>query len=142
MDLYLDPATHDLVIRDGGTLSTVTGRREVAQRIKVALETQRGEWALDTRFGVRWRELAYVARPDIPRISAELRRVVSAVPGVTSVGEIDARLNRATRALTIAIEASTREGDVAVMGSDLDFSRPLFLVYFLGAEGASPGLAP
>lgn len=143
MDLYLDPATHDLVLGDGAAPALIyESRQAVAQRIKVVLETQRGEWRYDTRFGVRWRELAYVKNPDIPRLSAEIRRVVGAVQGVTSVVEVDIRINRATRALTIGVQARTNLGDVAAVGDTVDFSRPLFLLYFLGVEGAAPGLAP
>ena len=51
--LYLND-TGDLEFDEVMNFKTVTGSAEVAQRLRLALMTNRGEWFLDTDFGVPW----------------------------------------------------------------------------------------
>lgn len=52
MDLLLDPVSHDCVFINGATPVTLERTDVVAQRLKIKLLTFRGEWFLDTSYGI------------------------------------------------------------------------------------------
>ena len=57
MDLLLDPNSWDLVFHNDPLTQEYTTQpdvKTVAQRLKIRLLTNRGEWFLDTEYGVPW----------------------------------------------------------------------------------------
>ena len=52
MDILLDFTTHDAVFVNGQTVVTGERTEVVAQRLLIKLTTFRGEWFLDTEYGV------------------------------------------------------------------------------------------
>lgn len=107
MDLLLD-SSGDLALV-AGRLQTVSGAAEVAQRIRLALSTQRGEWVLNTDFGMPWREL--LSKPaDLSAVEAEVKAVVSSLKGVDRISSYTATLSE-SRDLSIAFEVLTSSGE-------------------------------
>lgn len=52
MDILLDPVSHDCVFVNGGCPVTLSRVDVVAQRLKIKLLSFRGEWFMDTSYGI------------------------------------------------------------------------------------------
>lgn len=106
-DLQLD-TDGDLDLSTGDVRQT-SGLAALAQRLRVALETQLGELEVDTSYGVPWRQEVLVKSPDLQAVRSLVRAVVVEVPGVAAVERLTLQTDRATRALAF---------DFRVIGAD------------------------
>lgn len=113
-DLLLDPITHDLVYTDGD-LELVSGKEEIAQRVKVTLLTQLTEWAFDQDFGVPYREEILIKNFDLDAIQARLTAVMAGVSGVTGVRDLTLSVDALTRELTVSAILDTEEGETELV---------------------------
>lgn len=109
-DIQLDTLTHDLVIAPNGDLLLVDEARRVAQQVKVTLLAFRGEWFMDTSFGVPYLEDILVKNPRPSIMNAVLRAAILAVPGVNRIKSLRLDFDRARRALTVTFNADTPYG--------------------------------
>lgn len=92
----LDPATWDLVV----PLRILRGAPAVVQRIRCRFRFWFGEWFLDTRLGVPYRERVLLKNPDTNLISALFRDVLVTTPGVRAVETFRAELDASRRFLS------------------------------------------
>lgn len=97
-DLALDPLTGDLEV----PLRILQGADAVLQRVWIRLRMFLGEWFLDQRIGVPWRERILIKGADIRDVRQILTRVVEGTPGVARVETFDCTLNARTRELTVS----------------------------------------
>lgn len=98
----------DLVLCDG--------RVQVAQDMHTRFGTWAGEWFLDLRAGVRWREDVLVKAPNIAIIEAMFRSLILSTPGVTGIEAFTLGFDRATRTLSVSFTATTPWGDLPAVG--------------------------
>jgi hypothetical protein len=115
LDIALNPLTGELLY-SAGRLSTVTGGSLVAQRARIAIGTQRGEWALDTDHGVDYRGIALnKAAPFV--LEASIRAVLVSRPGAKRVVSLlVTRPDPASRDVAVAFELLATDGET-VAGS-------------------------
>ena len=122
MDTFIDPATNDIPLNGG----FVDGIEMVRQRIEIMLNTNRGEWFLDSDAGIPWTEWVVTKGLD-PRIAALLiRRKILAIDGVVRVDRVDTDSDKFARSITFSgtayaadateIAFSTSSGDTGFAG--------------------------
>jgi hypothetical protein len=104
MDLKLTPSG-DLDITEGD-LFLVDGLEAIKQRCHIRLRTFRGEWFLDQRVGMPWRQEVLGVKPFSPvRVAHRMRQALLGVPGVTDVVSVTPSLDPTTRTLTVTFQA-------------------------------------
>lgn len=109
-DIALAVSTHDLMLTDDGDIMLINNAERIAQQIKITLLTWRGEWFLDTRFGVPYMERVLKKNPNMNHVKGIIRAQILSVPGVTNVQSIAVAHDRKTRQLYIDYEAETTSG--------------------------------
>ncbi len=78
IDAFIDPETWDIPLNG----KFVSGVDLVRQRIEILLRTNRGEWFLDTEFGIPWSEWATTKGLNIREAASLIRRKILDVDGV------------------------------------------------------------
>jgi hypothetical protein len=87
ISLKLNPDTNDLVMDDLNGLVMVEGSEEIAQRLRLSIITQAGEWFLNNELGIDWiRLLGKKAKKE--EITNEIRRKLVEDPAVEKVDYI------------------------------------------------------
>src|SRR5690625_3714768 len=98
----------DLVLGAGRDIDFHAGQKDglarVRQPIEITLLTFRGEWFLDTGWGVRYLDRILIKSPRRAEIESIIRARVMDVPGVVSVPMIEIEIDNATRAARITLE--------------------------------------
>lgn len=114
VDLVLGP-DNDLII-DDDDLQLARGVDGVTQLCRVAVQMFAGEWFLDLDLGVRYWDSILGVEGERARLVAlaDLRDVLSAVPGVLSIIKLAAEFDGATRTLTATWQVRTSSGDTPV----------------------------
>lgn len=98
------------------TFSLVNGQDEIRQRALQNLRTFLGEWFLDLSIGVPYIQLIFQKGTPPNLIDALFKSEILLVKGVTGLKKFDPLdLDPATRSLTVNFEATTTEGDVAIL---------------------------
>jgi hypothetical protein len=77
------------IILSDGDLAQVTADEAIAQGIRIAIRAIKGEWFLNTQFGLD-HDLIFRRNYSMSQIRREFRRVVMAVPGVVAMGQFQA----------------------------------------------------
>jgi hypothetical protein len=115
----LNPNLWDLEIDDSGQLILLNGATdsqdyatEVLQRVLTRLVLHRGEWYLDQRLGVPWREYLWLPTTTEAQAAAVLRQAVEGTPGVESVSILSVVFDDAHQTLELAFEAMTDQQTV------------------------------
>lgn len=103
----------DLDYRDGG-LFFVSGVARVAQQVKQALLILLGEYFLDTRIGIPYREAVWVKNPQPTLLRTLFTETLLAVEGVTRVADLRLAVDDATRRLFITAVVESHYGEVKV----------------------------
>jgi hypothetical protein len=107
-DLALDPVTGDLALSTGPARLT-SGVESKAQRLRLRLLLQRGEYRLDLRQGVPYLSAIFGKGT---RTAAEtiLRRAASTSPGIASIDQWSFTVGADRHAL-LTLRASTVDGE-------------------------------
>ena len=96
-----------------GNLRIVTDPAQaLATKLQARFRMWRGEWYLDTRQGVPYRELVLVKNPDIQAIRTMFRSVLSRTPGVASVDSFTLTYDRNARSAAYSFRVLTDTGAV------------------------------
>lgn len=107
--LALDPITGDLAL-SGGRPVLVSGADAVAQRLRVRLKLQQGEWVLDRNVGFPW--LSVLAAKGSERLlEVLLRRAITTCPGVRSLDRFSLSVDPRTRVAVVTVTATTITGE-------------------------------
>lgn len=116
LDILIDDTTEDARFDADGDIEAVTDELEVIRlAVQQAWRTQKGEWFLDTDFGVDYIGLVLIRNPDTAvAIPAELRRVALSVDGVDRVDNIVLTNNPITRKMTGTATIDTQFGSADV----------------------------
>ncbi|MDQ8034973.1 hypothetical protein CEG14_15540 [Bordetella genomosp. 1] len=81
----------------------------VGQAVKTRLALWRGEWFLDVREGMPWREEVLGERRT-PTHDAAIRQRILATPGVTEIAGYESRLDPESRRLSVRATLNTLYG--------------------------------
>lgn len=111
MDFYINPLTNDWEFDELGNLKVVTGREEVAQRLRYRLNTHVGEWVLNVELGVPWREEILKKAPDLQVVGGLLRTLIVETPGVDRILRFDLDVG-VDRILILDFAVGTTEDEV------------------------------
>lgn len=113
--IVIDDLTGDARLLDGD-IEVITDEIEVIRlEVQQAWRTQKGEWFLDTDFGVDWLGIFFVKNPDLVVAGpTEIRRVGLLVEGVDRVDGIVLTLNPLTRKITGSATIDTQFGSTDV----------------------------
>ena len=112
-DLALD-TDGDLLI-DAGDFRLIQGSDAIVQECQTALGLWQGEYPFDTTVGTAWPTLLNVKGVRDSQITAEVRRVLSAVQGVASVDRMDIDRDTTARTASLTIYLTTDEAAVLVV---------------------------
>jgi hypothetical protein len=106
LDLGLDP-TGELILGNGD-LTVVKDQHVVAQRIRVRLVRQLGDWPLDTTLGIPWMT-ELLKRGSVRLMESLTLREISTTPDVTEILEFKSE-SLADRQLSVTFRALTPFG--------------------------------
>lgn len=95
MDLKLT-IDHDLEIASND-LALVVDTEALAQRLKTKLQTFKGEWFLDTDFGVPYYQSIFRKGITKDIVDSIIKREIRNVPGVKSIASYNSSLDGRTR---------------------------------------------
>lgn len=109
-DFALDQAAWDIYLDETGDWAKVTGAKEVAQRVAVALKTHKGEWLFDTDLGLDYRGVIMVRNPDIPQITGLIRALINSVEDVTGIKQLRLDYDGSARKLGVSGTITTIYG--------------------------------
>ena len=112
-DLLLD-ATGDIIIDSTGDLPLVTGAAAIAQDANLRVGLFKGEWPLDRRVGIDYRNLIFGRKPPDAVIRSIYDQVLRETAGVTEVNQLTISFNRRTRALEVRAVVQTKDGTALV----------------------------
>lgn len=108
-----NPVEGDLMLVNGDFV-LVRGLDAIEQHLRVRLRFFLGEWFLDEREGVPFFRDIFVKNPNVSLITAELRRVVTSTPGVSSCEQLTVDIDAGARRATVTIRATTDTGESLV----------------------------
>lgn len=112
MDLRLNNLG-DLEITQGD-LSWVRGTEALAQRLRFALRHFRGEWELDTEFGVPWYEQVLRKGVSANTLAATFKEVILSTDGVQGLESFSLEHDRANRRLHVRFSVKATSGTLAL----------------------------
>lgn len=88
MDLLLDPVEHDLVFHNGPLTAEFTTQpftQVVSQRLKIRLLCFRGDWFMDTEYGVPYWQSILGKKVPKSRVDSILQQEILAERGVKEI---------------------------------------------------------
>lgn len=112
-DLALD-ANGDLLI-EAGDFRLLQGNDAIVQACRTALGLWQGEYPFDVTVGTAWPSLLNVKGIKDSQITAEVRRVLALVQGVSSVDRVDITRDTTARTASLTIYLTTNEAAVLVV---------------------------
>ena len=113
---------HDVQLDNNGDIpirtAYITGPDLVRQRIRIRLNTWRGEWFLDQRLGLPFLEWKQQKPPDVDVIRALIQREIRTTPGVVGVANLEVSLVQGRIEITgrITVEDVTLDLSAEISG--------------------------
>jgi hypothetical protein len=117
-DLALDPLTGDLVI-EAGDLKLIKGPEAVAQDANLRVALFLGEWPLDLRVGIDYRNLFFDRRPPEAVIRAVYEQVLGETAGVQRVSRLALLFDTPSRTLTVQATIIADDGTTVPVYRDI-----------------------
>lgn len=111
-DLALNRGTHDLQLVNGDLL-VINNKERIAQQLRVTLWEWLGEWFLDARDGVPYREYILIKNPNMKHIRQILSENIMKVNGVNRIDELNFKYDPKNRTLIVTFAVDTDEGQIA-----------------------------
>jgi hypothetical protein len=114
-DIALTPGTGDWLVGpspDGLDLQLIGDGPGLQQAVTIALKFFLGEWFLDQSAGTPWFQAILIKNPNPAAIQAIIRKVILAVPGITSVSAVTITPVSAARAVAITWQATGDTGEL------------------------------
>lgn len=110
-DLALNRNTHDLQLVNGD-LMVINHKERIAQQLRITLWEWLGEWFLDARDGVPYREYILVKNPNMKHIRQVLSEHIMKVEGVNRIDELNLKYDPKNRTLIVDFAVDTDEGQI------------------------------
>lgn len=115
--LYQDPSTYDLTWEGGKFKLATDVATEASQRIVSALNTQKGEWDLDTEFGVDYHGIIWVKAIADGVKNAHLQQQILRAAGTGSeIVSFNAQYDGQTRTLAVQCVVKLNDGTIIEVG--------------------------
>jgi len=108
-DLLLDPVTHDMVYSNGETPLTSDRNLTVAQRLKIKLQTFKGEWFLDTTIGIPYFQVIFQRGVSKATIDTIYQEAILSEPDVVSIVEFNSIIDTTTSTYQMSFKVKTNE---------------------------------
>lgn len=128
-DLYLDPIDNDYVYENGTFLTVNDIRAACRQRLFLRLNTWRGEWFLNTEYGVPY--LQSILRKNVNKVDIDSIFIaeINNEPLVARIVSFQTELNKENRTYSGTLIVEVAEGDVINESSippnaELIYTRP------------------
>ena len=116
-DLRIDPTTEDIVMTRGRP-EVITGKDAKAQRIRARLLTVRGEWFLDTTFGLDYLGVVFVKGISRAVLAAHIKtEILRGADAGDLITQFDMSFDSDTRALTVAATLESPDGTTTTVGT-------------------------
>ena len=113
-DIALNAKTHDIAI-DSGNFRLIDNKERIAQQLRITLWEWLGEWFLDARDGVPYREYILVKNPNMKHIRQVLSDNIMKVDGVNRIDELNLKYDPKNRTLIVDFAVDTDEGQISRM---------------------------
>ena len=110
-DLALNRGTHDLQLVNGDFL-VIDNKERIAQQLRVTLWEWLGEWFLDSRDGVPYREYILVKNPNMKHIRQVLTENIVKIEGVNRIEELNLNFDPKNRTLIVDFSIDTDDGQI------------------------------
>ena len=110
-DLALSRGTHDLQLVNGDFL-VIDNKERIAQQLRVTLWEWLGEWFLDARDGVPYREYILVKNPNMKHIRQVLSDNIAKIEGVNRIEELNLNFDPKNRTLIVDFSIDTDDGQI------------------------------
>ena len=110
-DLALNRGTHDLQLINGDFL-VIDNKERIAQQLRITLWEWLGEWFLDARDGVPYREYILVKNPNMNHIRQVLTENIAKIEGVNRIDELNLSYDTKNRTLIVDFAIDTDDGQI------------------------------
>lgn len=112
MDLKMSSTSFDILV-EGSDLQIVEGKDATVQYLKQVLAAFKGEWFLNTEFGIDYYGKVLIKNPDPNVLESEFKLAILDVPGVRNLIEFQLLVDPATREYEIDFTVDTDEGTIS-----------------------------
>lgn len=110
-DIALNAKTHDISV-NGGNLRLIDNKERIAQQLRITLWEWLGEWFLDARDGVPYREYILVKNPNMKHIRQVISDNIMKVNGVNRIDELNLNFDHKNRTLIVDFSVDTDDGQI------------------------------
>ena len=111
MDLKIDPATNDISLTQGLVDTVTAANLSKAQRIRSRLMTIRGEWFLDTTFGLDYYGVVWVKGTPREVLAAHVKReILREADAGDKITSFEMDYVGSTRTLTVTAKLQNADG--------------------------------
>lgn len=111
-DFAIDPATGDLALDSSGSPYLVEGAEAIAQNLRVRFRFWLGDWFLDQRKGIPYRDQILVKNPSYVVIRSVFTQVILGTPGVDSLRSLVFSIDAKERAMDLSFVAVLTTGEI------------------------------
>lgn len=124
MDILLNDQG-DIDLGTNFTMSLVKTKEQITkQKIKIALNTNRGEWAFNINFGVPWLRNEYNNISILTKVpkgifDSAIKDAILTREGVVEILEYKSVVDKVTRKVAVEAKVKTEQGDIISISSDL-----------------------
>lgn len=115
--LSVDKTTGDLTFDSQKNLTYVSDKDEQVQSVRLLLSTNKGEWFLNTIYGLAYKYLQ-VKNPRLNIIRAEILKTLSQEERITSVNSLTVVFDSSSRELTINFNLTMNDGNT-IQGNEV-----------------------
>lgn len=106
-DILIDSVTNDAIFINGSTPITDTQNLTVAQKLKIKLQTFKGEWFLDTTVGIPFFQTIFQRGVSKATVDSIFQEVILSEPKVKEIVEFNSIIDPLTRIYQLSFKVRT-----------------------------------
>lgn len=110
MDIKLDPTTHDISASGFDFTTTTDDVDALIQRLKIRLMSFKGDWFLNTDFGVPYFQEIFVSRNPKDDADTIFKLQITSMDGVSSLMSYSSTFNNSTREFNLDFKVKLDNG--------------------------------
>ena len=111
-NLYLDPATYDLINDAYNLRLTETYVEYVSQKIENVLKTYKNEWFLDPDLGIPYFDRILIKQADVDDVNGIFLIAITEIDEIVEVISLNTNFDSQLRLYTVAFEAKMAEEEI------------------------------